>query len=428
MTDGLCGNNLLHYDKPEIGAGTMTGRTMKRASIATSAIGALLSTIAAPAHAQQGKMLQFDLSGSLLYDSNVARGSDAAAASRGLEKEDIRLSPAVGVTLNKTLGVHQVALTGSAGYDFYTRNERLNRERVALDASATLRLPICTVDLRTNFSRRQSDLGDLSVIPGDPVSSSKNVQTAKGAGATASCGGAVGLRPTAMVDWSDAQNSAEVRKASDNRSFTYDGGVLYTHPSIGNITLYVGKREVDYPNRIPSPTGALDSFDANRYGLIYSRDIGAQLTVGGEIQYTDVKLGNGRDGFSGTNWRVNATLSLAQLQITGETRRAVEPSLGFDANFILQSNHSLTLRYALSQRLTTSLNGTLAVRDYDYGIGVVPGQIVHDNMKRASVGLSFLVSNRITLSTEGSYQKRNANGSLYDYDGYQVALRLSTSF
>ncbi|WP_176592691.1 outer membrane beta-barrel protein [Sphingobium sp. EM0848] len=386
------------------------------------------AALLSPAQAQEAKRLQFDLGGEILYDSNVTRGSEAAAQARGLQQEDTRFSPNAAVTLNLPTGPHRLMLTGSAAYDFYARNSRLNRERIKADGHFYLNLPICAVELRGSFHRRQSDLGDLDITAIDPKGSSKNVETAKGAGATVSCGGQIGLRPVAMIDWYDARNSAALRKTADNRSVSYGGGLLYVHPAIGNITLYVGRREVDYPNRTPLLTSALTSFDADRYGLMFSRDVGAQLKVGGEIFYTDVTLSNGRSGFSGVNWNANAKLNLSRMEIEGETGKSVDTSQGFDANYVLRRNHELRIRYALGARLTALLAGSISVRDYNYEPGVVASRIDHDNMKRVSAGLDYKVSNRMTIGLETAYQRRNANGTLYDYDSYQAGLRVSTAF
>ena len=406
----------------------MTSNRMNIGRIASLSMGVIVTLSAATAAAQEGKRLEFDLSGNVLYDSNVARGSEQAAAARGIEREDVRFSPRLGVTLNQPFGPHLATLVGSVGYDVYTRNSRLNRERVKANATTSFRFPICSLDVRGGISRRQSDLGDLAIVPGDPGASSKNVENVVSAGATASCGGAIGLRPSAIVDWADAQNSASLRKTADNKSITYGGGLLYTHPVIGNITLYAGKREVDYPNRDPVQTAALDSFEASRYGVLFNRDIGSQVKLEGELLYTDVKLGSGRDAFSGTNWRLASTISFTQLQLLAETNRSVDPSLGFDANYVVQSNHSLTIRYALSARLTSSLAGSIAVRDYDYDPAIVVSRIVHDNMKRVSLGLAYQLTGRISLDATGGYQKRNANGTLYDYRSYQIGMGVSTSF
>ncbi|KAA9013031.1 outer membrane beta-barrel protein [Sphingobium limneticum] len=406
----------------------MISKTMNIGRIATLSLGAMASLVASRALAQEGKRLEFDLGADMLYDSNVARGSEQAAIARGIKPEDVRFSPRVGVTLNQSFGPHAATLVGTAGYDFYSRNERLNRERLKANATGSFRFPICSLDLRSGISRRQSDLGDLAIVPSDPASSSKNIENVVTAGATASCGGSIGLRPSAIVDWSDAQNSASLRQTADNKSITYGGGLLYTHPVIGNITLYAGKREVDYPNRDPLLTTALNSFSASRYGVLFNRDIGSQVKLEGELLYSDVKLGNGRDAFSGTNWRFATTISFTQLQFIAETSRSVDPSLGFDANYVLQSNHSLTVRYALSARLTSSLAGSIAVRDYDYEPAVAVSRIVHDNMKRVSLGLAYQLTSRVSLDATGGYQKRNANGGLYDYSSYQVGMGVSTSF
>ncbi len=390
--------------------------------------GVVIAGSAGSALAAETKPLTIEVSANALYDSNVVRGSDASADSRGLDKEDVKFAPTVDVTLNRSLGRHSLTAVGSLGYEFYLHNTRLNRERLKADVNLGMRLPFCAADLRSSVARRQSDLADIGVIPGDEEASSDNAETYLSAGASVSCGGAVGFRPTAIVDWSRASNSAEIRKNSDNTSFSYGGGVQYTQPAIGDITFYIGRREVRYPNRDIILTPAIQRYNQSRYGVIVSRDVGSRVKLDGEVMYTRATFEGGVEPFSGVNWRLGATVSFAQLQLNAETSRSIDPSLGFIANYVLQTNNSLTASYYINPRLSASLGGQISVRDYNYDPSVIEVRILHDNIKRIRLALAYTATPRISIGLSGTYQKRDADGVFYDYDGYQIGFSARTKF
>lgn len=397
-------------------------------AMAGTAVGMIAATPAG-AQAQADKTLEFDASGLMLYDNNVGRSNDAAAVARGIKQSDMKFTPSASAKLNLPLANHHLSAEALVSYDIYRHNDQLNRERLKFSADADIRLPICEVELRGSFSRRQSELEDLSIIPGDPRGSTRNVETIKGAGATVTCGGAFGFSTLALVDWSDARNDIDVRKISDNHMVTYRAGILYKHPAVGEILFFAGRRDVEYPNRTPAVTTALNEYTAKQYGVTFRREIGVGLQLSGEIMQTDVDMGGGRPAFNGLNWSGQATLNLfSRLQLTGGTARTIEPSLGIDANYVEGRSHYLTARLAISDRLTAIVGGTIGIRDYAYSGVADDIRIEHDNRKRISAGLDFAKSSAMTLGIEGAYQKRDANGAFYDYDGFQASLRVGYRF
>ncbi|MGJ3628667.1 hypothetical protein AB5I41_20335 [Sphingomonas sp. MMS24-JH45] len=130
-----------------------------------------------------------DLSLDVRHDSNVVRSSADRAAARGLVRSDQRATPSIDLILARPLGRNRVQIVASAGYDFYRRNSRLNRERLSLIGDGSVIGGPLTIDVTAALARRQSDPADLTplLIPG--IDSIRNTQTTQDYSVRARLGG-----------------------------------------------------------------------------------------------------------------------------------------------------------------------------------------------------------------------------------------------
>ena len=85
------------------------------------------------------------------YDSNVGNTSDARADLARVQGSDTILSPSLFMNINTSLGSWQVRGNAVAGYDFYTKNEELNSERLLAGLSAEGRLAFCTLTYERTY-------------------------------------------------------------------------------------------------------------------------------------------------------------------------------------------------------------------------------------------------------------------------------------
>ena len=166
---------------------------MRLGVMATGAI--LGAAMAGPAAAQQpaapptlssARSFELGLSARVLYDSNIARGSELLAIQRGLSRDDFVYQPAVTANIVQPLGTQMVYLAGSAGYDFHERNTKLDRGNVNVQGGYTARVGICQPSLTSSYSGRQSDLEDA-----DSVTTTNLVQ-ATSVAASVQCGRPIG--------------------------------------------------------------------------------------------------------------------------------------------------------------------------------------------------------------------------------------------
>lgn len=360
------------------------------------------------------------------YDSNLARIDAATAAANGTRREDYRVSPSIGINLARALGRHSVSLAASAGYDFYRYRTNLNRERLSLQGKAALDIRPCTPDFSVGYSRRQSDLGEIDAISALPTGNTiKNVETVRSAGAQISCGAIVGLRPTASVQYQKSSNNQLQRRIANHHVLSYSGGVSYTHPTIGDIGLSVGRRETRYPNR---PTGGTGGYDVMSYGVNFSRDIGSRLRGSAQLGYVDLKSNTvGSADFHGVSWSLDMTGTInSRWQASVSTARSVSSTLTSDSTYNVNKTYAIDTNYAITDRLHATAGYRTSQRRYVGSqsiFGIVP--LRNDRLEAINAGLSFQQSPRLSFNLNVGRDSRNGNGTIYDYKSNRVMLGAS---
>lgn len=396
--------------------------------------------LAVPVHAQtvlpaqQGQQRSvISVSATSLYDTNIARASSAALSRRGLEKEDFRFTPSLSADIYKPFGTSYVSLAGSAGYDIHARNSVLDRERIDLTAGAGSQLGPCGVNLTGGYQRRQSDLADLNVLTTASADTTKNTESIFHAEGLLACGGAVGLKPFGMLSYSDSQNSSVRRKGSDATSVTYGGGLLYTQPSIGEIRVYVAQRDVDFSERDGIRYFGSPELRARYGGIRFERNIGARLSGHVQLAYADVDQrgdATASQGFDGVTWEAGLNLRAnSRLTLDATAARTVDPSLGFNVDYIVTEEYQLKATYTLSERMTLTMIGTHRARDFNYSETATAIAVNDDKTNRIMASLRIdPIFGRFSLSTSAEYTKRNADADFYDYDSLRVGLTLATQF
>lgn len=390
-------------------------------------LGAAL-VIAVPTRAQEvrdGNYEEVALNFDLRHLGNATRTSEEAAAARGLEVSDQRLTVGVDVAVNRSLGRNTLLLAGNAGYDFYRRNSQLNRERIGLRADVGLNVRACLVDLSAQIDRRQSDLDTITLVDLPGAEALRNAEMLQTYRAEGRCGYAYGLRPSIGYEHSRGDNSNDLREISDFRSNRVFAGLAYNHPVAGKVRLTYEREKVKFPNRAATPLAALAGYRLDEARLQLSRDVGTILTADAMVAYTWLKPDNAAGpAFKGATWRLTGTLKpTSRLQVRATTERSVRPSLGGEALFTRLSFTEGRATYALSERLT--LSGGLSVSDRKYrGAQANFGPLLEeDRFRRIFAGMTMRAGRRLQLTLEGGHERRNATGTIYDYDSAYLGLR-----
>lgn len=362
------------------------------------------------------------------YDSNVPRLNDEAVDTRGFEREDIRISPAVQLDVSRNLGRHQVGLRSYLGYDFYVRNTTLNRERLSVEPFAYVNLPVCDLSLAGLASRHQSDLGELVYVGIDPTLGSDNTETRKRINGKLICGDTYGLRPTFEVERASGDNSNPLRQIADYRVTRIQPGVGYASPALGEISVYAVKQNTDLPNQ-RLPNGEMGGYTLRGFGVQYSRNIGTRLNFNGSVSHVELTpYDRTLEGQSGLNASVALTLLASdRLQLTAFANRNFTSTLTSTSTYELAQGYGLTANYAASDRLRLRLGGQVSPRRFFYAVAPTGPFIGEQTQYDIFGGITYNLNRRMRLNLDGGYQRRDADFDNFDYDSVYAAVGISVS-
>lgn len=383
----------------------------------------------APAAGGSSSGLSINASAEVRHDSNIARTSAATAALRGLSRSDQKFSPNLNLSLGRSIGAHSVSLSSSLGYDFHRRNTRLDRERIQAGASVALSMSPCAPSFSSSISRRQSELGEVADAFGN-VQTVSNAETQWSVGGAITCGKSFGLRPTAGITYQDNSNSSTQRQGTNKRITTYQVGLGYLHPSIGDIQLFAQQRELRFKNQF-LPTGEQNGNRQRSYGVSFSRNIGARLQGSASVNWSDVESRQpGVRGFSGVNWSANLSLKATpRMQIQAGLGKSITSSLAIDSNYNVSTDYSIGASYAVSPRINFNTGYSHTKRRFEGALGVfTPGLapvnvLTNDKKNSVYASVDYLFSPKLKFILDGGHDARSANAAFYDYKNNRVALR-----
>ena len=360
------------------------------------------------------------------YDSNVPRTNDLQPNPRGIERSDIRISPSLQVAYARNVGRQLVGLNADLGYDFYTKNTQLNRERISVAPFVNLDLPVCDVALLGEVSRRQSELGELTYVALDPATAIDNAETRRRIDARLVCGGQYGLRPVFEYDYNRGDNSSFVRQRANFRSTRLQSGLSYSSPSLGDVSIYAFRTETDLPNQVSS-TGGPSGFISRGAGLQYGRAIGSRLTVDGSVSYVDLQPRSGalssQHGLNaGINFRLVAT---PRLQLMGNASRNFTSSLTSNSTYEIANTYGLSAIYAVNDRLRLRAGARISPRTFFYDVPPLGPFITDQTQTDIFAGATISPNDRLRLNFDAGYQSRSANLPFFNYKGFFVSAGVS---
>lgn len=367
--------------------------------------------------------IRFDLAA--LGEDNAARSSRELSAQRGLERSDAVLTPAVNIVLVRPVGRGSVSVTGQLGYSFYARNDQLNRERISVAANADVPVGPCRVGPSIGLQRRQSDLGDIVFAPGVAVGTAGNAETIQRYGVTLGCGRNPGIQPFIGYSYERADNSNALRERAEYNSNSWRGGLRYSSPAVGDVSLFASRREVELS---PLALGGTNdpSYRNEEAGIEFRRDIGTRIRTSATVGYSRVRSdGDVVDEFDGVTWNVELSALIgADLRLTAGTGREVTNSLASDAGYLITKPNRVRLEYAFSDRMRLDAGAQFTDRRYIYGLDVPLGAITDENRRTFDAGLSFDVGRRMNFRIYGGHERRNANGTIFDYRANSIGVSL----
>lgn len=356
---------------------------------------------------------------SLIYDSNIARSSKAAAEARGLTRSDFVSTPGLKLDASLPVGNQSLFLDSDIAYDFYAHNKKLNGARLRIASGARLRLSRCLGTVSLAYARRRSELEDLLDL--DPV---KNIESVRTFAIDGRCGGPVGLVPVFGVSRSRSDNSQPLREFSNSVSTSGKAGLAYVRPSFGELLLLGEVRRVRYPNR--SQFSALtDGYRERSIGARFERAIGARLQTKLGLFRTSVDADRGNGRFTGMTANLDAIYRVNDRLKTELTMsRDVRPANFGGGDFVVASRLAAEGVYGLSPRLSFRA-GTAVERRRTEGPSILAvTQLISERRYSGFGRLTYTYSDRAALDAELRREVRNADPSLFDYSSTRAMINL----
>ncbi len=386
----------------------------------------LASACAGPAWSQAvglaGKRWVVELQASSIYDSNVARGSDAVAAARKLRKGEFTYSPNANINIGQPIFGQQLFLAGDVGYTFHQYNKRLKSEQIGLQGGVRTGYGPCGLTLVGGLNKGQSDLSQID------LSVSRNNQRSTSAAVNVSCNPLQGIGVTGGYTYAETRNSSEIR-TQDSHQESGSMGVTYTNRLLGTLSINGNYSQTGYDNAEPGDPFTPQGFHQYSGGVSIARPIGTRLTGQAQINYTDQTTDGGGAGFKGLTgsgtltYRVNPRVGLSL-----SYQRGSQASIQEGASFVVSQSADFGLNYRLSQRLNLNLGGHGRRQSYRGQTVILPTSLISDESYGVSSSLSLKVGRNSSISASAGYDERNAKPSIYDYSAYRIGVSVSTTF
>ena len=387
---------------------------------------ALRASAAAPP--PSGRQFDVTLQGEVEYDDNLPRTSAAEAAKRKLSLEDTTYVPTLGLDMRLPVGREAIFFNGQAGYVYHDKNTVLDSQRVNLYGGADAHFSACQSRLAGSYQRSLTELEDivLATTTNDELSV-KNVQI------NGNCGRRTGLgfSFSAGQDWGDHSNA--LLEVQNYRSHSYQGGLTYTRPTLGVISLFGSYQKTEFPNR-PRLGGQTDGFENVAGGLTYERRLGARIEGTVTVAYTEVtqlvvnpffpsKDFSGLTYTADLKYRATPRLSTDLL-----FERAIQPSNRIGSNYDLRTHYRLGGGYDLTKRLKLNLGVERKdIKSSAIGLAAV-NTLTNSRENVIFGGVRYDLNRRISLSLDASQEQRKTNSPIFDYRDNHVAMTLRARY
>ena len=379
--------------------------------------------ISSSAAAQEGRRLDFGLNARVEHHTNVTRTTKEQATLRGLSLADTIFLPTASVDLQLPIGRQEVFLNGVAGYAFYDKNTKLDREHIDLTGGVRGVVGPCAVTLGGGYARGVNQIEDPTLI-----ANVENVQERKRVNVDAACqrGSALGLVASASKEWTN--NDLPFLTISDSELTSMMLGVSYSRPTLGTFTVFANTDRTEYPRRLID-----DGYDLYGLGLTYERQLGARIQGSVTVAYNRVELRNmlpeNSDEVETTSYAANLSYRASnRLRLEGSFDRSVTPASGFGRTYDLTNSYLLSGVYDLGSRITISAGGGRVERDSRGAFAGPFIQLTNSTTDTLYGSLTYKQSERLFFELGVGRDERSTNAPQFDYTNERVSLSVSSRF
>lgn len=377
------------------------------------------------AQSESGRRIGVFITSQQVYESNVLRQPKFFPVPRGFARNDFRLSPSINLDIVQPFGRQKLTLVGGAGYDFYRRNSRLERERINLLGRFDLSIgEDCKPQLGISYARQQSDLADFIAFTDFRLRNREQRVTYSG---SVKCGSVIGLKPGLSIERTVVTNSSVFRRLGNFNSTAYGASIGYISPTLGELSLFGNYRKGDYPNRGAFIGGRTlgDKVEVFSGGLRLQRDLGSRLKGNISIGYTLAEPSlPGTRRFSGGSGSADLTAQISEpLQVVLGYSRSVQQSNQLNVSFSVNDAYSLNASYVLGPRLVLTGGVSRTERKLRDSPALTPNLLgLEDKTTLYFGGLRYSPLGPISFSLNATKSERRSDTGFFDYNASAVSL------
>ena len=369
------------------------------------------------------------------YDTNVFGVGRGFVGAVGRELDEFSVTPSLQLNILQPVGRHSAYINGQIGYDFFARNDQLNRERINLQAGYNLALPLrCDGNLNSSYLRARVNAGDIFALNPDPAFGRNNTFVVRSVGGRVNCNRAIGFSPSVGYTRSEIRNSIPLFQLNDLDSDTYDASIGYARPSLGRVSIYGSYARTGFLRRnrfgFPAfPGDALDGVEVYTAGGRFEREIGSRISGAIAAGYSWVNPRNVfADPFTGSNYSVSLALRPSdRLTVDLLASRAIDVQNTIFATFAVTDVYALNGTYRVTRPLALNFGSSYQQRDFRGNARTPDGALFinSDSFIRAYGGFSYDLNRQLRLTGLVSQSRRNSNVNAFDFRNTSVNLGIS---
>lgn len=361
-----------------------------------------------------------------VYDSNFARSNSLTAASRGIAEEDYSLTPTLTARVVQPIGQQIVYLNGNVGYNFYQKNDQLNRARGDVQGGYVTRVGPCGLYATGAYAAAQSD---LAVVDAPSIN---NLLKASTIGVGAQCGRR-GLMGGLSAQESESKNSAAIQKQGDSNTESLSAQIGYGNATLGTVALLYTYSSTEYPNVILPSRPVGDGFFTQTIGVSAQRKFGSKLMARASAGRTSVKREFAPLGadlkFSSSNYAVGVDYLLgSRLNLSLSADRAVVPAGRVGKLYDIRTAARISGTYKLGSRFIVGFGHNIEDVDSNADTSLPFDVITNSRTNSSYASLRYQQSKRASLSLDVRYDDRNANLKEFNYSGTRVGVTAEVGF
>jgi len=380
-----------------------------------------------PAGASNQRMFKVGLTTDVIYDSNIAQGSNALARQLVIRPSDETVRPLLNATVVQPLGRQAFFLNMAAGYDFHRYNKQL--DHINVDASGGARVPTgpCLTTLTGTYTAAQSDPYEV------PGGSGKNLLTDTSEVLSVACQTSGGFGGQIAAQHGDTSNSNPTRLSSDHTVNGVSGSFGYSNAGLGTIGISGSESKQTFPSRMNAKGTLGDSYTSTSLGVVYSKTIGTKLSASVTAGGSQIKRESAPPGVPltsrGLNYNAAVTYNVSHaLQLQANVARAYKPSNSPGKLYDLTTSASLSGRYNLGSRISISAGGTFekSVSNSDTtGSFILPTSF---RQQSYNASVRYQPSPRASVSLSVQQEQKTANIHTFDFTNTEAKISLGLSY